>query len=97
MKFLISLVPDGLKSYLRSPSGDDSLKRLVSWMAASSLCLFGYGLLLTMVWQIASDQKIDPALRDSFIGVVGFISALAMVAYRKPDAPVGGSDAPPKA
>lgn len=95
---LVGYVPVALKSYLQDRNGTDSLKRLVSWMAASTLCVFGYGLLLTIEYQVAVGKPIDPILRDCFIAVVGFVATLAMVAYRKPDAVVGGtSDESPKA
>ncbi len=102
MKFrlpLIGGIPESLSGFLKSPgTQEDSLKRLVSWMAAATLCVFGYGLLLTMEWQVASNDPVDTAIRDCFIAVVGFIATLAMVAYRKPDAPKGGTpDDPPKA
>jgi hypothetical protein len=95
---LVGAIPDSLKTYLRDGNGTDSLKRLVSWMAATTLCVFGYGLLLTIEYQVAVGKPIDPILRDCFIAVVGFVATLAMVAYRKPDAPIGGSsDESPKA
>jgi hypothetical protein len=60
-------------------------------MASTALCVFGYGLLLTIEYQVAMGKPVDPIVRDCFIAVVGFVATLAMVAYRKPEAPVGGS------
>ncbi len=97
LKFLTGLIPQGLQTYLQDALGNDSLKRLVSWMAATTLGLLGYGLLLMMGWQVGQAKPIDPVLRDCFVAVVGFIATLAMVAYRKPEPapttapPPGGS------
>lgn len=83
----VSWIPEGLKSFLRAPlSGQDSLKRLVSWCAGTALIVSGYGLLLGILWQVGSAQPVDLALRDAFIATMASIAALAMVVYRKADA-----------
>ena len=92
----MGLVPDHLKSYLRDGGGTDSLRRLVSWMAATTLCIFGYGLLLTIEFVAATGKPIDPVLRDCFIAVVGFIATLAIAMFRKSDPSGGPPDAPPQ-
>lgn len=93
----LGAIPDRLKSFLQDSRGNDSSKRLISWMAAVALCLFGYGLLLTMEYQAVSGTPVDLALRDSFIAVAGILATLAIAAYRKPEREGGHPGESPKA
>jgi hypothetical protein len=79
-----------LRSYLANNTADSS-KRLIAFISAVVLCLAVLILAEAISYQGHKHWAIDAALVTAFLGVVGFVAALAREIYRKPED--GGTNA----
>lgn len=80
----LSLTPSGLFQRLINVDCPESSRRAIAIMAAVTLCLSVYGLLLAILWQASvAGGRVDGSLVGAFLGVSAFLATLAGVVKNK--------------